>query len=551
MEVINRYCFHHIFVKRKDMAMEIYDNPNLGADIEQAKRDFNEIRAFFHDFFADGKEKTVKDWLAYCEEHSAIGGGIENDMTAINSKFTVSTMTESELNEVVTHITLESYGMLANVDYIYPESENNPFTAEILSDEYGEEIITISDSNLDEIEEAVGRDYETAEFSSQDNIDRAKALLEFLRETDKDYQMYDIVEDYQEWRTYETSYKTPEGEFTVMTDDEAMEYLADDIENLIDECGLKNAFGENYWEYVRDNFVEWDNGEEWFRDDHETYLRDIESETYGYEDSIFENRLQKELFEALCDTECLEDYKNYRREIADFEATDDPKELARKILDGMGLEDVEPNTDDIQIIHPLGYIHNENTVEADTDIITDIIIKGKAMDSYGEFSSKMFLWLSDPKEEGREEVIAKYIEGEYDNSLVDIKDIREWFENYEDNKEELIKQAIDKYIDGLDGNYLEEYLFQLGDDNLKYLIENGECSIDYKGIAEWTESIDGLGRIASYDGVDNEVGDYHIFCMDDKGIERRSVPKEMPSITKEDVSVEKTVQKNKGNGKVD
>ncbi|MBQ2573909.1 MAG: hypothetical protein II575_06780, partial [Bacteroidales bacterium] len=319
--------------------MEIYDNPNLGADIEQAKKDFNEIRAFLHDFFADGREKTVKDWLAYCEEHPSIGGGIENDMTAINGRFTVSTMTESELNEIVTHITLEGYGMLANVDYIYPESENNPFTAEILSDEYGEEIITISDSNLDEIEEAVGWDYKSTEFSSQSNVDRAEALLEFLRETDKDYQMYDIVEDYQEWRTYETSFKTPEGEFTVMTDDEAMEYLAKDIENLIDDCGLKNAFGENYWEYVRDNFVEWDNGEKWFRDDYETYLRDIESETHGYEDSIFENRLQEELFEKCCDVSVdMDDYKDYAEKREAFREPDDMEVLVRDFKE-MLLED--------------------------------------------------------------------------------------------------------------------------------------------------------------------------------------------------------------------
>lgn len=101
-----------------------------------------------------------------------------------------------------------------------------------------------------------------------------------------------------------TDYITPEGEFWVMTEKESYEYLAEDVEELIDDLGIYGLFGKGYSDYVADNFVSWSNGRDYMYEDYESYYDDIENESAS--DDRFETRCQEELYEKVGDEEDIE-----------------------------------------------------------------------------------------------------------------------------------------------------------------------------------------------------------------------------------------------------
>lgn len=480
----------------------------IGEQIDEVIRDAKEVKEFVEAFFADGKEKTVKDWLDYCDKNPSFYEKASNDMTVINGE--ALGMNGNNINDnVIRSLTIEGYGMVSDVDYIHPTTENNPFTFAVngANDEF---FGTFNMSDLEqakcELRDNVCNEYYESSLDGA-GIERVNALLDFIREEsgDDSYELYDIVlvdNSYSYDSLKDHEFETPIGTFYVLTEEESYKFMEEDIESLIDECGLMNCFGD-YTDYVVDNYVKWD-GEDWFKEDYQSYFEDIESECDGY--GIFENRLQSELFEILVqdDVNCdFEQYKEYREEKTTLEAD---------------MDNIRAFIDDLK-----EFVLNSGEIGEDMDGTLSPYREGDTT------FDTVIEWINDShRDESREaleEIMEDYFKDEY-SYLDEYRDIDEWFDTYEDKKDELIEQAVDKRVEDLDGNYFEEYKFQFGDDGVKHLISNGEVEIDYKGIAEWTVTNDGFGRISSYDGQDNEQGGFHIYKEDDKCIERKSVSEE-------------------------
>jgi hypothetical protein len=88
--------------------------------------------------------------------------------------------------------------------------------------------------------------------------------------------------------TYDNEFETPEGDYYVVTEEEAEELAREDIINLFDELGLE-AFTEYFRSWILENALDKDWFEDAVRESTEAYVDDI-----AYEDG----RLEEELLEA-------------------------------------------------------------------------------------------------------------------------------------------------------------------------------------------------------------------------------------------------------------
>lgn len=123
---------------------------------------------------------------------------------------------------------------------------------------------------------------------------KEEALAKYLNEKhDDNLTAEDICLD------YDTTYKTPYGTFSVCTDEEADEAMRDDIENIIDDIGIYDTFGENSRDYIIDNFCSWEQGEECFEEDYMSYFDDISYETANK--PVFCSRQQEELWDIVAE----------------------------------------------------------------------------------------------------------------------------------------------------------------------------------------------------------------------------------------------------------
>ena len=102
-------------------------------------------------------------------------------------------------------------------------------------------------------------------------------------------------------------FKTEDGEeYMVLTDDEAEEEFYNYESDLIEECGL-NAFSDWAKDYIIENFLDVDWFEDFYREDYEDYINDIETESASSDE--YANRLEEEMAEAECaDVEEFIDY---------------------------------------------------------------------------------------------------------------------------------------------------------------------------------------------------------------------------------------------------
>lgn len=100
--------------------------------------------------------------------------------------------------------------------------------------------------------------------------------------------------------TYGNEFETPEGDYYVVTEEEAEELAKEDIINLFDEMGL-----ESFTDYFRDWIIRNALDQSWFEDA-------VRESTESYVDGIAyeEGRLEEELLEAdiITDTDIEEGY---------------------------------------------------------------------------------------------------------------------------------------------------------------------------------------------------------------------------------------------------
>ena len=179
---------------------------------------------------------------------------------------------------------------------------------------------------------------------------RAKALADYLR-IDVD----EVVQSAYDDREYET----PEGDYLVLTEDEAYDRALEDIQNTIDDLGLE-AFTENFRDYILNNLLDdYRIREEAIVQDYEGYIEDIEQEP-----SVdFENRLIEELY----DNGFLDD--------GDFEDGEDGKKDHYMLKPTVDLDDKK-------------YEYAKSLAE-------DVIVYDWLYDTFGRDEKEMADWLED------------------------------------------------------------------------------------------------------------------------------------------------------------
>lgn len=302
--------------------------------------------------------------------------------------------------------------------------------------------------------------------------DRLNAVLEHInKNNNEDYTLEDIEVDdrYQDDKYIE--YKTPEGIFLCMTEEESYKAMEERERDLIDDIGIDKSFSEGYKDYVFDNFVEWNDGEECMREYYSGYYEDIESESAS--DGRLEDRLQEELFKkAGYSSVDLDDYEEYKDRKDELESADD-EELVELLQDLLSDEQLENIT-----LHQI-----------------------KNIADY------------------RDQIIEEYLEDEFGST--DAEEIEEWLEDYDTDKYDLIDEAVEDIIS--EYNSPIEWAIEVG--GREYITElERSCalSIDYEGIAKWVVENDGFGSLSRYDGDYDECGDYYIYKDDNDCIDRVS-----------------------------
>ena len=331
---------------------------------------------------------------------------------------------------------------------------------------------------------------------------RKQALAQFL---DISPDEIEIENDVRDESATSIRLLSPEGAFYVLTEEEADKAVEEYIENFIDDLGI-DGFTPSAQEYILENYAEWSDGEDYMRDDYESYYHDIESESAS--DEIFTDRLQEELFEKTvgdwrADSN-FDDYRIYRHELTELSECDNLQECCEKIKEFIGL-----NAEDI--ITP---------VFTGEDICTDILINGESTNGgYGNYSNELISKLNATMypDTDKEELISQYLEEEYEGYV--FENIKEWFEEYEDNKDDLIDEAVQSIIDEYDSP-LEWAKFEFGKEFLEHLKKEGELEYDYKGIAEYCSEMDGRGNsLSPWDGRENEEDidgtTFYIYQQDD------------------------------------
>ena len=151
-------------------------------------------------------------------------------------------------------------------------------------------------------------------------------------------------------------------------------------------------------------------------------------------------------------------------------------------------------------------------------------------------SSNMEDWVEEDQRGYVEDIVSETYHTEYANRLIDecveadiISD-----EDLDDDgfcttksTDELIDAYTEYLMDRIkqeyNGEYIDWHVDTFGDIKaVKYFLQHGFCSIDYKGVADDLTRMDGYGSMfAGWDGVENYQDGYYIFKQDD--VDRRSV----------------------------
>ena len=132
------------------------------------------------------------------------------------------------------------------------------------------------------------------------------------------------VEDIDNLDWDKNAFSTSEGDYLVLTQEEAEEYAKDDIENAFDDLGL-DAFTESFQRWIIDWCLNDSYIEDWMRESYESYVEDIESENSMEYDNI--------LIEELVDNDLLSE--------EDFETDEDGEVDWLSLKDSVDLDDLK------------------------------------------------------------------------------------------------------------------------------------------------------------------------------------------------------------------
>ena len=125
---------------------------------------------------------------------------------------------------------------------------------------------------------------------------------------------------------WDYEYQTSEGDYLVVTEDEARELAEEDIRNLYDELGLE-SFTPGFRDWIIMNALDNDWFEDAIRESFESYVEDIENEdgSMGYENRLIEEMHEHQVLSD-DDFEIDEDGEPNLRELKEDIDIDDKKE---------------------------------------------------------------------------------------------------------------------------------------------------------------------------------------------------------------------------------
>ena len=76
-----------------------------------------------------------------------------------------------------------------------------------------------------------------------------------------------------------------------------------------------------------------------------------------------------------------------------------------------------------------------------------------------------------------------------------------------------VEEFIDYLVDSIRDDFVEEFKFNFGGKMLTEVIMNNNL-LDMDAVVDYIKETDGRGIIASYDGIENEEGEYYIYRID-------------------------------------
>ena len=73
-----------------------------------------------------------------------------------------------------------------------------------------------------------------------------------------------------------------------------------------------------------------------------------------------------------------------------------------------------------------------------------------------------------------------------------------------------VEEFIDYLVDSISDDFVEEFKFNFGEKMLTEVIMNNNL-LDMDAVIDYIKETDGRGILATYDGVENEEGEYYIY----------------------------------------
>ena len=330
-----------------------------------------------------------------------------------------------------------------------------------------------------------------------ENYEKKKVVLKFLQDIDPTYKMIDI-EVGNDWGN-QTEYKTPEGTFCCMDEDEREQSAIEYEEGLIDDIGIVDLLSGGVLDYH--DYLDTDWFEDAMKESYESYCDDIEYESSSRH-NLFDNRLQEEIFENVCDMDfdILDEVDSY---ITDKEAFRDEDDLELIVEN---LRNALMNTDEV------AYSEDEDGIPYFKD-------EGKY--------SELIEWLNDNNRDNSlcDEMIDSYFNERYED-IDTLSEYALWFSDYDDEKDEYKEQYVEKMCSYYD-DAIEWATDNFGKEYVDRLIKDGTISVDVEELTKDITKYDGYGSLlSSWDGEEHEVcvhdTTYYLYKQDNDRLHRNS-----------------------------
>ena len=271
--------------------------------------------------FVDKGDVAYLDMAVQGDEEEDFDESLKEDITDDIKKETDDALTNGSTKEMSNVIFDTLFGNTHYPQFDFSKVENQEVDAnkgQIVFDYMGHEYKITIEETSDNFTESYSKSL-TEDF---DDDERVNALAEYLG-----------IDPSEISNTYDYEFETPEGDYYVVTEDEAEELAKEDIRSLYDDLGLE-SFTTYFRDWIIMNALDNDWFEDAIRESYESYVEDIEDEasSMGYD-----NRLIEEMH----DHQVLSD--------DDFEEDEDGMPNLRELKEGIDIDDLKEEFIDLLV----------------------------------------------------------------------------------------------------------------------------------------------------------------------------------------------------------